>query len=151
MKIEENSLKKQIFLVLIITSFLFSKENFYIGIQDTILANGLSLKYDFSKKVTLQGVIGGFGNITALSVRGLYKFRRKRRWNAYGLASFSSYKWNNSQTSEVGLGLGGGLEYDLRGLDSSFIPLFVNIELGVSIGNSFSNGVGLGVGIHYKL
>ena len=143
-------MKKLLLFSFLLLSPLVAKNSFYIGFQDTLFSNGLSLKYDVSHKTTLQAVLGGFGNTNTFNFRGLYKFKRKRRWNVYGIGSLGFYRFNNGNSSNLGLGIGAGIEYDLRGLDSSFIPLFVNLEFGIALANNFSNGANLGLGLHYQ-
>ena len=134
----------------------FSNKNLYAGFQSSWPSHGLSVKMDFTDKVTGQAVIGFLGDLNNYSVRGLYKFKKDKFYDMYGYGSLGLWTWDSSiyaSESVVGVGGGAGFEYDLRGLDSSFIPLFVSAELGLNIASfdhyNFSS-VGIGVGLHYK-
>jgi len=136
----------------------FSGKNIYAGFQSTWPSHGLSVKMDFTDKITGQAVVGFLGDLSHYSVRGLYKFKKEQFYNMYGYGSLGLWTWDSDYSgwkdeSVVGVGGGAGIEYDLRGLDSSFIPLFVNAELGLNIASfdhyDFSS-VGLGLGVHYK-
>ncbi|RUM64628.1 MAG: hypothetical protein DSZ05_07215 [Sulfurospirillum sp.] len=160
-------LKKQIKAVAITASLAvctqlsaanLSDKNIYAGFQSSWPSHGLSVKMDFTDKITGQAVVGFLGDLHNYSVRGLYKFTKERFYNMYGYGSIGLWTWDSDYVgwedeSVVGIGGGAGIEYDLRGLDSSFIPLFVNAELGLNIASfdhyDFSS-IGIGVGLHYK-
>ena len=134
----------------------FSNKNIYAGLQSSWPSHGLSVKMDFTDKITGQAVVGFLGTLNNYSVRGLYKFKKEQFYDMYGYGSLGLWTWSDSfyaDESVVGVGGGAGIEYDLRGLDSSFIPLFVSAELGLNIASfdhyNFSS-LGLGVGLHYK-
>ena len=136
----------------------FSNKNIYAGFQSSWPSHGLSAKMDFTDKITGQAVIGFLGALNNYSVRGIYKFKKEQFYNMYGYGSLGLWTWDSDHhlyddESVVGVGGGAGFEYDLRGLDSTFIPLFVNAELGLNIASfdhyNFSS-LGVGVGLHYK-
>ena len=135
----------------------FSNKNIYAGFQSSWPSHGLSVKMDMTDKISAQGVIGFFGDLNNYSVRGNYKFKKDQFWDMYGFGSLGLWTWDGygsfADESVVGIGGGAGFEYDLRGLDRSFIPLFVSAELGLNIASfdhyNFSS-LGLGVGVHYK-
>ena len=135
-----------------------SNKNLYAGFQSSWPSHGLSVKMDLNDKITGQAVVGFLGEINNYSVRGLYKFKKEQFYNMYGFGSLGLWTWNSDYVgwddeSVVGIGGGAGFEYDLRGIDKTFVPLFVSAELGLNIASfdhyNFSS-VGLGVGLHYK-
>jgi len=151
-----NILKKSIVLsTLLLTTNIHAKQgDIYAGLE----WNGLSAKYDMTDKVTTQ-IIGGFwgySGLTSFTGRGIYKFKEQNNYNLYGYGSVSSWRWNGYGYNETAFGFGGGAgaEYDIRGIDTSFIPLFVSLDLGVQVANfdryGGFGGLGLGLGIHYK-
>ncbi len=162
-----NTLKKQIKALAVVailgtasqvTAADFSDKNLYAGFQSSWPSHGLSLKMDFSDKITGQAVVGFLGELNNYAVRGLYKFKKEQFYNMYGFGSLGLWTWDSDfvgwdDESVIGLGGGAGIEYDIRGLDRTLPPLFVNAELGLNIASfdhyNFSS-VGLGVGLHYK-
>ena len=133
-----------------------TEQGVYVGFQSSgFTSHGISAKMDLSDKLAAQGIVGFFGNVSNYSVRGLYKFKQQDHLSLYGYGSVGMWAWNNAFYDENVLGFGGGagVSYDLRGLDSEFIPLFVNLELGLNVVN-FNHynygGIGLGSGIEYK-
>ncbi len=135
-----------------------SNKNIYAGFQSSWPSHGLSVKMDFTDKITGQAVVGFLGELNNYSVRGLYKFKQEHFYSMYGFGSLGLWTWDSDlvgwdDESVLGIGGGAGFEYDLRGLDPTFIPLFVNAELGLNIASfdhyNFSS-IGLGVGLHYK-
>ena len=141
--------------MVLFTSTSFAKQgDWYAGLQ----WYGLSGKYDMTNKLTAQGIVGlwGYSGLTSITGRVLYKFKQGRDYNFYGYGSLTSWSWSNSYYDETvfGFGVGAGGEYDIRGIDRSFIPLFVSLDLGVQVA-SFEHyggfgGLGLGLGLHYK-
>ena len=133
------------------------KNNLYVGFQSSWPSYGISAKMDIKEKVAIQGVIGLLGTVNSYSVRGIYKFKQKQFYNLYGFGSVGLWTWDGGRyygsESVFGIGGGAGVEYDLRGIDRSFIPLFVNAEIDITIASfdnySFSS-TGLGLGLHYK-
>ena len=119
---------------------------------------GLSVKYDATDKVTAQiiGGLWGYSNILSVTTKGIYKFKERNYYTLYGYGALTSWAWDNGVENEtvLGFGAGGGVEYDLRGLDREFIPLFVSADIGLQVAkfNHYRgfNGVGLEFGIHYK-
>jgi len=157
--IQRNSMKFRykkslIVLTLLSTTLHADKGDIYAGLE----WYGLSGKYDVTNKVTAQAIVGvwGYADLTSITGRGIYKFKQKDYYNLYGYGSATSWSWDNGYNKEtvVGFGAGGGIEYDIRGLDQSLPPIFLNADLGIQYAN-FSyyggfGGVGLGLGVHYK-
>lgn len=126
----------------------------YLGLQ----WYGLSGKYDITNKVTAQAIVGmwGYAGLTSITGRVNYKFQEGRFHNFYGYGSLTSWSWNDSYYDEtvIGFGVGAGGEYDIRGIDRGFIPLFISADIGLQYA-SFRyyggfGGLGLGLGLHYK-
>ena len=143
---------------LLITS-IQAKETIGVGFQSSgFSSNGLSVKVDLTDTYTVQGIAGFFGDVNNYSVRGLYNFQNKKNYNLYGYGSVGMWKieydvFGLEDESVVGYGAGAGVEYDLRGLSSDFIPLFVNFELGMDVvkfDNDSYGGFTTGLGLHYK-
>jgi len=127
-----------------------------VGTQWSAPAYGVSGKFDLSKKVTGQAVLGFFGTVSQFSGRILYRFQKNNAYDIYGYGSVGS--WNYSfGGSAVGFGGGVGLEYSWpKLLDNADVPpLFGNLELGfVTLGTEFEgynfSSFGFGIGIHYR-
>lgn len=154
-------------LVLLICFGVFSsvsaqslkQKGFYAGIQSSSYAYGLSGKMDFTDKITGQAIIGFLGTINSYTARGLYKFKQDRFYDVYAFGALGLLTWDGHHSlrdrseSVISFGAGGGVEYDLRGLDSNFIPLFVNVELQATMASFDYYDFGymaLGLGFHYK-
>jgi hypothetical protein len=151
-----SKLKKSLVVIaLLSTAANADKGDFYAGIEN----HGLSAKYDVTDKITAQAIIGvwGYGDVTSFTGRGLYKFKEKEDFKFYGYGAISSLTWSNDYYGDetvIGFGAGAGVEYDIRGLDPEFIPLYINFDVGMEVG-SFDHyggytGLGWGLGIHYK-
>ncbi len=135
------------------------QKGFYAGIQSSSYAYGLSGKMDFTDKITGQAIIGFFGTINSYTARGLYKFKQDKFYDIYAFGALGILTWDGYYSSldrsetVMSFGAGAGVEYDLRGLDSNFIPLFVNVELQATMASFDYYDFGfmsLGLGIHYK-
>jgi len=139
------------------TTQVTANDDMYIGVQGSYPSFGLSVKKDIGKDYAVQGVLGALGDVTQFSVRGIYKFQKEKDYNLYGYGAVGFWSWGGTKAfkseSNVGFGLGAGLEYDLRKVLGNAVPLFWNIELGaniVSFDNYDFSTVGIGGGLHYK-
>ena len=156
MKNQIKSLVASTLLLIVSQSTLIADEDISVGFQSSgFSSHGLSVKLDVGDKFVAQGVAGLLGDVTNYSVRGLYKFKEKNHYNLYGYGSLGMWQWDNYFHDEtvMGYGAGAGIEYDLRGLDSDFVPLFVNVELGmefIDFDYYDYGGFGIGLGLHYK-
>jgi len=147
--------KKALLISALLLTTLQAKEgDIYAGLE----WYGLSAKYDVSDKITAQAIGGfwGYSGLTSFTGRGLYKFKEQNNYSLYGYGSLSSWSWSGYGYDETVIGFGGGAgaEYDIRGIDPEFIPLFVSADIGIQVANfdhynSFS-GLGIGLGVHYK-
>jgi len=123
--------------------------------------SGLSLKYDLTNDTTAQGIVNfwGYGyNVDVLSFTGRYikKVKQARNYNFYWAAGAGITTISGSNTNlgtafhgEAGI----GAEYDIRGIDKDFVPIFISGELDagfVSVSGYGGAGIGLDVGLHYK-
>ncbi len=130
-----------------------------VGFQSSFPAYGFSVMYDWTDKITAQGVIGPLGTLNTFAARGLYRFERREHHDfyAYGMVGGWSYSTLGVSETVPGIGAGAGIEGDLRGLfeDEDFPPIFLNAELGLGIVNfdqvayDFSTFM-FGVGAHYR-
>ena len=149
--------KSLVVLALLSVTANADKGDFYAGVEN----HGISGKYDINDKLTAQAIIGvwGYGDLTSMTGRVLYKFKKKEHLDFYGYGAVSSWTWNShnyyyKDETSIGFGAGGGVEYDIRGIDPEFIPLYINLDLGFQVAN-FNNyndfsGLGWGLGLHYK-
>ena len=146
--------KSLLLSTLLLTSIHAKQGDMYAGLE----WYGLSGKYDVTDKVTAQAIGGfwGYSGLTSFTGRGLYKFKEQDNYSLYGYGSVSSWSWSGYGYNETVIGFGGGAgaEYDIRGIDRDFIPLFVSLDLGLQVA-SFDHyggfaGLGIGLGVHYK-
>ena len=146
--------KTLIALALLSTTLHAESGDIYAGLE----WYGLSGKYDVSDKITAQAIVGawGYNNLTSITGRGIYKVKQKNYYDLYAYGSGTSWMWDNGFQKETvfGFGAGGGIEYDIRGLDQSLPAIYINADLGLQYAN-FSyyggfGGLGLGLGVHYK-
>lgn len=115
-------------------------DNWYVGFG----YDGVSVKKDIDKDYAMQVIYGGFGALSGLKMRGLYKFQKNKNYNLYGFGGlvygsdsqtqkfstqFISVKTETDITTK-GVEFGAGIEYDLRQTMDNNIPLFVSIEVG---------------------
>jgi hypothetical protein len=136
-----------------------SQTRFGIGFQSSWPAYGISGLYDLNEQITLQGIIGAFGTVTNLGVRGLYRFQTEDKYDLYGFgtAGLWSYDYSIDTENVIGFGGGAGIELDWRRIltpdDNSFPPLFSSIDIGFVVADfeyyDFS-GLVIGGGIHYR-
>ena len=141
--------------LVLLTSTTFAKEgDKYLGLQ----WYGLSGKYDITDNLSAQAIVGlwGYTGLTSVTGRINYKFKEQNFYNLYGYGSVTAWSWSNSLYDETvfGFGAGVGAEYDIRGINRNFIPLFLSADLGLQVA-SFDHyggfaGLGLGLGVHYK-
>ena len=157
-------MKKIIFIIGIILNLtvnLIANNSIYLGIQSSFPSDGISVKIDTSEKVAFQSIVDPLGAERSISFRGIYKFKRNIFSNIYGYGEVGLWNWdrryyNDESVNTFGYGIGTGVEYDLRGLDAGFLPLFVNAELNLHFFDrekdyySDSQELGLGFGVHYK-
>jgi hypothetical protein len=147
--------KKTLLISALLLTTLQAKEgDVYAGLE----WYGLSAKYDVTDKITAQAIGGfwGYSDLTSFTGRGLYKFKEQNNYTLYGYGSLSSWSYSGYGYNETVIGFGGGAgaEYDMRGIDPEFIPIFISADIGIEVANfdhygSFSS-LGIGLGIHYK-
>ena len=141
----------------LLTTTIFAKEgDWYGGLQ----LSGLSVKKDISHTSTLQGIVNTFGygyDVTVLGFTGRYinKIKQEKNYNFYWVAGAGFLTASSSDVSETAFHgeAGIGAEYDIRGLDRDFIPLFLSAEVDagfVTVSGYGGAGVGIDLGIHYK-
>ncbi len=139
----------------LLTTTLTAKEgDLYAGLQ----WYGVSGKYDITDTLTAQAIVGlwGYSGLTSVTGRINYKFIEENYINYYAYGSLTSWSWSNDIYDETvfGFGAGAGAEYDIRGFNQNFIPLFISAELGLQVASFDHYGdfgaLGLGLGVHYK-
>ena len=112
---------------------------------------------DVTDEITVQAIIGFFGNLKTYAGRALYKFQKEEYWDLYGYGMVGAWNYSFSTESEtvLGLGLGAGIQYDWRTFNSELPPIFFNLELGLGfvdfkdIDYNFSTFM-IGAGVHYR-
>jgi hypothetical protein len=133
---------------------------FRLGLQGTHFVGGLSGVVDFSNPWAIQGVLD-FG-ADAFAFRVLNRFHEEQYWNAYLNGTLAVWGddhryWRSNDhyyrdhyyyASDIGVGVGIGVEYDWRGLEGSLPPIGWNIELGASVIPHFD--LDIGIGVHWK-
>jgi hypothetical protein len=154
-------MKKILLILLLIWSNLISEDNLYLGIQSSNPSDGLSVKMDITHKTAIQGIFDLTGERRSYSFRTIYRFKNRQFYNIYGFGEIGIWDWDRAyhhkyQETALGFGVGGGVEYDLRGLDWDFWPIFISAELGIykidfdDTYYYYDDGLGLGLGLHYK-
>jgi len=151
-------LKKIIHLLLLtsltISSISANEGDVYLGLQFP----GISLKYDITDTLNIQGMAGVYRDLNIYTLRSNYKFQRKESYDlyAYGEAGIIQWDARNSFENEAvpTFGAGAGIEWSLSKVLESDIPLFFALEVGYSFA-SFNNygtysGLDFGGAIHYK-
>jgi hypothetical protein len=142
---------------LLSTTVSANEGDWYAGVQ----LSGLSLKKDISNNSTLQGIVNfwGYGyDVDVFSFTGRYirKVKQEKNYNLYWVAGagVTTVSASNSTLGTAFHGEAGvGAEYDIRGLDRDFIPLFISAEIDagfVSVSGYGGAGVGIDIGLHYK-
>jgi hypothetical protein len=142
---------------LLSTTVSAKEGDWYGGVQ----LSGLSAKYDISNDSTVQGIVNfwGYGyDIDVFSFTGRYirKVKQEKNYNLYWVAGagVTTVSASNSTLGTAFHGEAGvGAEYDIRGLDRDFIPLFISAEIDagfVSVSGYGGAGVGIDIGLHYK-
>jgi hypothetical protein len=162
----EPIMRKKILTIMLlsgITTQIIANNDLYLGVQSSSPSTGFSIKSDISNKATIQGIVDFMGEEKNYSFRGIFKFKQKPFYNIYGFGEIGVWSWdrrytrNNLDETVIGYGVGVGVDYDLRGLDIDFIPLFINFELNYyqidfenEHYNYYDDDLGLGLGLHYK-
>ncbi len=152
---------KKIILTLAITLNIIADNNIYIGLQLLTPSDGISIKIDRDEKIAFQGIFDLLGSKNSIALRGIYRFKRDIFYNLYGYGEIGVWNWDrkyyyNDRVETFGYGGGVGVEYDLRDLDSQFIPLFLNLELQLHFfnDNEYSyeddSELCIGMGIEYR-
>lgn len=121
---------KNLVLIASLFSGAMANDDLYIGFQATPPSSGVSIRKDLSNTVSIQGIFDILGDQRSYSGRGIYKFQDNLFWDIYGFGEAGIWNWDRGyqrpkDENAFGYGLGIGAEYDLRGLDSNFIPLFM--------------------------
>jgi len=133
-----------------------------VGFQGTFPASGLSGMMSLTDDISIQAIVGMFGNLRTFAGRGLYKFQEDEFWDLYGYGMIGVWSYrgltfsNNRQTETVlGLGAGAGFQYDWRAYNPTLPPIAWNIELGIGfvdfdqVNYNFST-IMFGAGVHYR-
>jgi hypothetical protein len=166
---------KVIGLIIAAVLFVFSSISFAqdrddlkygAGFQGSFPAYGLSGMMDINEQISVQAIIGFFGNLNTYAGRGLYRFKKEDQWELYGYGMVGAWSYDgvrvgtgpifeNYTETVLGFGAGAGIEYDWRALAPDLPPLFWNVELGIGVADFNEvdynfNALLLGVGVHYR-
>ncbi|MBU0569102.1 porin family protein [bacterium] len=154
-----------LFLLVGVASAQEQKETkFGVGFQSSFPAWGISGMMDVFDKVSVQGILGAFGNLKTYAGRGIYRFRREPFWNTYGYGMvgmwsysyFDDYARRNyvkETETAMGFGAGGGIEYNWQAFAPNLPPIWWNLEAGIgSVPLKYYNfsSFMIGVGAHYR-
>ena len=146
-----------------------AETRFGVGFQSSWPAWGLSGMVDVNDRIAVQGIVGFIGDLKTYAGRGIFRFRREDKWNAYGYAMVGAWSYTGAkisvvypyieETTETAMGFGGGIgiEYDWRNwMTVSDLPSIMwNFEIGLANVNfdevdyNFSSFT-FGVGAHYR-
>ena len=156
-------------ILLLVSSVAFAQEEketkFGIGFQSSFPAYGISGMLDVGPNISVQGILGAFGDLKTFAGRGIYRFRKEPYWNTYGYGmigvwSYPWYKWEGWNFVEktettMGFGAGVGIDYNWQGWSPDLPPIWWNLELGIGMVEfedadyNFST-IMFGVGVHYR-
>ncbi len=147
------------------------KTKFGIGFQYSSPALGISGILDVTPNVSIQGILDPLGDLKTYVGRGIYRFKKKSNWNAYGYGMLGTWSypiygggllyWDIKEGTEkiMVFGAGVGIEQDCRSLGASFSgfpPLWLNFEIGLRSAKFKEASynpllpISVGVGIHYR-
>ncbi len=130
-------------------------KNISAGIQSSLPSIGFSVRSDLSDKLSIQGVLGFFGNVDTYLARANYKLTEDQFFHTYGYATTGIWAYDYVLSTEfaVGASIGGGAEFDWQKIDKTLPPLYTNIELGITyttLDRYNVSNLSLGFGLHYK-
>jgi hypothetical protein len=119
--------------------YLNNTKTLGIGLQTTYPFSGASVKYKFSKFLSVQGMLGLLFESNQTSFRALYHFNAKDDYTTYMFGQFGQYSVTGFRIDDRfrlkkveeklwGYGYGVGVEYNVRSIASS-LPVWINIEL----------------------
>ena len=134
-------------MLLLVSNIAFAQgekeTKFGIGFQSSFPAWGISGMMDVADNVSVQGILGAFGDLKTYAGRGIYRFRKEPKWNTYGYGmigawSYPWYKWEGWNLVEetettIGFGAGVGIEYDWRAWMPDLPPVWWNLKIGVGM------------------
>ena len=145
---------------------------YQIGFLSAWPAYGVSLKMDYSNKITFEVVAAPMGTFGLYSAKVNYYLSKKRKYNTYAYASggvaiyeyttIGDWSWENGYSYKGGtetetvpmFGAGAGLEWSWREyLGHDFPNLYSTIEVGysqISFDHYNFGGFIYGGGIYYK-
>jgi hypothetical protein len=145
-----------LFLTSLATSSISADQgDVYLGLQFP----GISLKYDMTDTLNVQGMAGVYGDLSMYTARTNYKFKREKSYDLYGYGEAGLIQWDGggslfASESVPTFGAGAGIEWSLSKVLGNDLPLFISLEAGYAVA-SFENygtysGLDFGGGIHYK-
>jgi len=134
-----------------------------VGVQSSWPSYGVSLRYQLSEKMQVQGVVGALGEVTNFSGRLNYDIKDEAKYDIYGYGSVGLWRYSfnflgisESETS-IGVGGGAGFEFDLQEVfdpdNDDFPPLYWSIEMGLTMASFDAynwSAFSLGGGLHYR-
>lgn len=157
-------------LILVAVSKCFAQDRddlkWGVGFQGSFPAYGFSGMMDINETISVQAILGFFGDLNTYAGRGLYRFKKEDDWEIYGYGMIGAWSYDGVRVRSlfvlekytetvIGFGAGAGIEYDFRALSPDLPPLFGNVELGIGIVdfnkvNYDFNTLLIGLGVHYR-
>ena len=134
-----------------------------LGLQNSTPAWGISAKYRYNERLTLQAIIDPIGDYKDYGMRAVFKYTQDKYWHVYGFAGLALWSYPSSSfdrrfnrylpstQSTLGLGGGVGIEYDWSALGPDLPPISWSLELGLNLVDESARASStiLGIGAHY--
>ena len=169
--------KKHISWVVVLLVLLFASNvafaqeqketKFGMGFQSSFPAWGISGMMDVAPNISVQGILGLFGDLRTYAGRGIYRFTKEPYWNTYGYGMIGAWsypwleydwvaqRWVERTETAMGFGAGAGVEYNWQAWERNLPPIWWNAEVGIGMVEfeealyEFSTFM-IGVGAHYR-
>ncbi|MBZ0266423.1 hypothetical protein K8I28_17330 [bacterium] len=135
-------------LLTVSTSFGLEPPRYGIGLHASTPLSGISGYIDLNPSLSLQAILGADLDSPDFAGRVLYDLRQEEYYHIYGyglLAFMTKSNAAGDKDTDVGLGIGAGVEMDWRVLEPKLPPFYWSAEVGYAI-----DDLSIGVGIHYR-
>lgn len=142
-------MKKRIFTLVILAGLLifqqvlpaqnsgekFPNGRYGIGFQRiTWNSWGVSVMFNLTPQISLEGLYGLIGDRDGFGFRGLYRFLRFSNANLYGYGLIGGEtvgEWGVKDETGLLIGAGGGIEYNFIRIMDSPVSIGIHVEMGV--------------------
>lgn len=137
-------------LIVILSSTTFAAEppRYGIGLHASTPLSGISGYIDLNPALTAQAILGTDLGSPDFAGRVLYDLRQEEYYQIYGYGLLTLRTVPDTagkDDTELGLGIGAGVEMDWRVLEPKLPPFYWSAEVGFAI-----DDLSIGVGIHYR-